>query len=62
MNKTTTMATIIQCPHFGAIGLSTFCLNGKFPVDCEKCDCKDKKYVEITADFSASASLDTDQL
>lgn len=58
----TTMATIIQCPHFGAIGLSTFCLNGKFPVDCEKCDCKDKKYVEISSSNSASASLDTDTI
>lgn len=56
------MATIIHCPHFGAIGLSSFCLNGKFPVDCEKCDCKEKKYVEITADFAASASLDAEQL
>lgn len=42
------MATVIQCPYYASDGLSRWCMNGRFPCDCESCDCPDKKYVEIT--------------
>ena len=42
------MAKIIQCPYYVNFGLSSFCMNGKFPIDCYKCNCKDKQIVEQT--------------
>ena len=37
----------LQCPHYCAMsGLRCFCMKGKFPVNCETCDCPDKYYVE----------------
>ena len=48
------MATIIQCTHFASDGLSRWCMNGRFPCDCESCDCPDKKYVEITTTAGTS--------
>lgn len=50
------MAKVIQCPHFGTDGLSKFCMNGRFPCDCESCDCTDKHYVEVTV----SAEINTE--
>lgn len=48
------MSRVISCPHRAFINsLSVYCLNGNFPVDCENCDCKDKKYVE---EYSSSAA------
>jgi hypothetical protein len=45
----------LVCPHFGTIsGLQWWCLNGKFPVDCEHCDCEDKYWVEITTTTNAT--------
>ena len=43
------MSKVIQCPHFASDGLSRWCMNGRFPCDCESCDCKDKHYVEVYA-------------
>ena len=38
----------LQCPHYGAIsGLEKWCMKGKFPIDCETCDCEDKHYIEV---------------
>ena len=42
------MSIVMQCPYFATDGLSKFCMNGKFPCDCERCSCSDKQYVEIT--------------
>lgn len=43
------MCKVLQCPHFYSIGsILRLCMNGRFPCDCENCDCPDKKYVEIT--------------
>lgn len=41
------MATVLQCPHYASDGFSKWCMNGRFPCDCEYCDCKDKKFVEV---------------
>jgi hypothetical protein len=30
-------------------------MNGRFPCDCESCDCPDKKYVEITTTAATPA-------
>lgn len=39
---------ILQCPHYGTLsGLETWCTKGKFPIDCETCDCEDKHYIEV---------------
>lgn len=42
------MAKILQCPNLICINLSIYCLGGRFPANCESCDCKDKQYVEQT--------------
>ena len=42
------MSKVLQCPHLATYGLSRFCLYGKFPANCEECDCPDKNYIEIT--------------
>ena len=42
------MAKIITCPYFINDGFSNFCMNGKFPVDCYNCNCKDLQIVEQT--------------
>lgn len=55
------MATIIECPHLACISLQTFCLNGRWPMNCKACDCKDKQYVEITSSNAAFAILDTNE-
>ena len=49
---------VLQCPHLASFsGLTFYCLNGKFPINCETCDCKDKYYVEVTTTTS-SASIE----
>lgn len=42
------MSKVLQCPHLATDGMSRWCMNGRFPCDCESCDCKDKHYVEVT--------------
>lgn len=38
----------LQCPHYSNIsGLGEWCMNGRFPIDCETRDCKDKYYIEV---------------
>ena len=49
------MATVLQCPWFASDGFSKWCMNGKFPCNCESCDCTDKKYIEITTTAGTSA-------
>lgn len=42
------MSKVLQCPHRVSFNSLTFyCLQGKFPIDCENCNCEDKRYVEI---------------
>ena len=42
------MSLALQCPHFiSTDGLTRYCMIGRFPVDCESCNCQDKRYVEI---------------
>lgn len=50
------MSIVMQCPYFATDGLSKFCMNGKFPCDCEKCSCSDKEYVEITTTTTTGTS------
>lgn len=40
------MAKVIQCPHLACISLSRYCLDGRWPVNCETCNSKDKQWVE----------------
>ena len=43
------MAITIQCPHYYSYGGTTYgCMLGKFPVNCETCNCPDKQLVDIT--------------
>ena len=49
---------VLQCPHLATFsGMIYYCLKGKFPIDCETCDCKDKYFVETTFTTS-SASIE----
>ena len=48
------MARVIQCPHYWTDGLAWGCFKGKFPCDCEKCNCEDKYWVEITTTTNAT--------
>lgn len=42
------MSKILDCPHRVSLSSITFyCLKGRFPIDCENCDCKDKRYYEV---------------
>lgn len=43
------MAKIIDCPHLAGFGMSSYCLDGRWPMNCTTCDCKDKRLVEITS-------------
>lgn len=39
---------VLHCPHFISIsGFQHGCMLGKFPYDCQSCDCPDKKYVDM---------------
>ena len=42
------MARVIQCPHYWTDGFAWGCFKGKFPCDCEKCNCEDKTYYDIS--------------
>ena len=45
----------LQCPHYGTIsGLEAWCMNGRFPIDCETCDCKDKHYIKVKTSTNAT--------
>lgn len=51
------MAKVLQCPHFFSIGsLTRGCMNGRFPCDCESCDCPDKHYVEVTTTTTTTST------
>jgi len=49
------MAKVIQCPHYWTDGLAWGCLEGKFPVDCERCNHPDKKYIEVYSSNTTKA-------
>ena len=41
------MSKQLYCSYRACFNSITFsCLLGKFPMDCENCDCKEKKYIE----------------
>lgn len=42
------MAIVLQCPWFVTDGISKWCMNGRFPCNCDSCDCPDKKYGTMT--------------
>ena len=45
----------INCPHFVRMsGTQYYCMKGNFPVDCYKCDCPDKKEIEVTITTASS--------
>lgn len=45
----------MHCPHFVRMsGTQYYCMKGNFPVDCYKCDCPDKKEIEMTITTSSS--------
>lgn len=47
---------VLQCPHLASFsGMIYHCLKGKFPINCETCDCKDKYYVETTITTTTSS-------
>ena len=50
------MSIVMQCKYFATDGLSKFCMNGKFPCDCERCNCSDKQYVEIITTTTTGTS------
>ena len=51
------MSKILQCPHFYSLsGIYYGCLLGRFPCNCEECDCTDKHYVEITTTTSSAGN------
>ena len=50
------MAKVLQCPWFATNGLSRWCMNGRFPCNCESCDCPDKRYVEV---YTTTNTADT---
>ena len=41
------MGKVLQCPHLATYVLSRFCLYGRFPANCENCNCPDKRYADI---------------
>ena len=48
------MSKVIQCPHRVTLdGMIYHCMQGHFPIDCENCDCKDKRWVEVWSDINA---------
>lgn len=50
---------VLQCPHLASFsGMTYYCLKGKFPINCETCDCKDKYFVETTTTTTSSASIE----
>lgn len=50
---------VLQCPHLASFsGLTFYCLKGKFPVNCEACDCNDKYFVETTTTTSTASVED----
>lgn len=50
---------VLQCPHLASFsGMIYYCLKGKFPIDCETCDCKDKYFVETTTTTSSESIKD----
>lgn len=47
---------VLQCPHLTSLsGMIYHCLKGKFPINCETCDCNDKYYVETTITTTTSS-------
>lgn len=47
----------IQCPHlFSYSPTHRYCLEGKFPFNCEDCDCPDKMIVNITMTSSMAST------
>lgn len=49
------MSIVIQCPYLATDGLSKLCMNGRFPCDCERCNCLDKQYVEAPTTTSGTS-------
>ena len=41
------MSKVLQCPYYASDGIHRWCMNGRFPCDCDTCNCPDKRYVEI---------------
>ena len=38
----------IFCPHFVEYGGTTrMCMKGRFPCDCDVCDCPDKQLIDV---------------
>ena len=52
------MARVLQCPWLATNGLSRWCMNGRFPCNCESCDCSDKKYVEVYTTTNTAGTSD----
>ena len=49
------MSKVLQCPHYFSVsGIYCACMLGKFPIDCETCDCPDKYYVETKTTINTS--------
>lgn len=42
------MSKVLQCPHYVSFdGITRYCMNGRFPCDCETCNCPDRHYVDV---------------
>ena len=50
------MSRILECPYRACFNsLSIACMKGKFPADCENCNCEEKRYVEVNSAINATA-------
>lgn len=48
----------LYCPHRVTVsGILQYCSNGKSPMDCEYCNCPDKKELDVTVTTSSSEIL-----
>ena len=53
---------VLHCPHFISIGgFQHGCMLGKFPCDCQSCDCPDKKYVDMNYTSTFANTINTEK-
>lgn len=49
------MSKVLSCPYLATLdGLIWHCLNGNFPINCEKCKEPRKEYVEVYSSTNTS--------
>lgn len=53
----------MYCPHFVTMGgLTRYCMEGKFPCNCDTCNHPDKRYVDVyTTNNTADKEVDNER-